>query len=124
MIGTATAFDKNALVKRYLQISCGDNGLSDEDVFPEWLRGIVGPDGPHKILDWATVDPADQASVDLTAYECVGLIYTCSLLNTWMNNVKPDAVWDKGGTPDRYAGHAMWINGKNPDGTYKCQTWA
>ncbi len=121
--GSQIAFDKTKLVNRYLKISGGDNGLSDDDIFPEWENGIVGPGGPYKILDYATIDPADPKSVKAAFYHLGGGLTTHSLRTTWEANIRPGMVWTNDGRIDPNAGHAVHQAGVNPDGTFKTITW-
>jgi hypothetical protein len=117
------AFDRDALVNQYLKISGGDNGLFDSQMFPEFQAGIVGPNGPHKILDYMAVNPADAQAVALAQWAFGGTMYTCALLDTWLGAATPGQLWDKGGTPQPDAGHAVLLNGKNAKGNYILQTW-
>ncbi len=120
---TEDSFDVNAVVARYKVLSGGDNGLDDATIMPEWKAGIVGPKGPHKILDEMTVDPRDDASTLLAMWGFGGLIYTASLLDAWFANPKPGDTWDAVGQPDPSAGHAIYLTGKSAKGTYDLQTW-
>lgn len=122
-VGTQETFDVQRLIDRYLEVSGGDNGLSDDQIFPEWARGIVGPDGPHKILDYMLVPPTSAELVNLCLWYFGGVLYTASLLNTWLNNARPGATWDGGGRPDRYAGHAMLLSAVQPNGNLDVETW-
>jgi hypothetical protein len=121
--GAEVTFNPAAVVARYLQIAGGDNGLNDALMMPEWRGGIVGPRGPHKILDEMTVNPQDDASTALAMWAFCGLLYTASLLDAWYANPKPGDVWDAVGTPDPNAGHAIHLTGKEAAGTYELQTW-
>lgn len=128
MVGTPVTFDVNKVVARYKKLSGGDNGLSDSDVLGsnhngEFYGGIVGPSGPHKILDHLLVDPSDAQAVDLAMWAFGGVMYTASLCNEWVANPKPGQVWDKGHANPNY-GHAIVLNGKNADLSRKLQTWA
>lgn len=121
--GTECSFDENAVIRRYLAIAGGDNGLDDGTIMPEWKGGIVGPNGPRKILDEMTVVPTDKQAIALAQWAFGGTIFTASLLDSWLANPQPGQTWDAGGTPDPTAGHAMVLNGKDADGTYRLQTW-
>jgi hypothetical protein len=71
--GLVTNFDVNKLTARYLRLSGGDNGLSDYDVYGnnhngEFYTGIVGPNGPNKILDHMVVNPSDSDTIAVTMY--------------------------------------------------------
>jgi hypothetical protein len=120
-VGEQAQFDENAVIKRYEQISGGDNGLSDSDVRPELEHGVVGPNGPYKILDWATVNPSDADSVALGMWAFCGAMWTCSLPGGWANNARPGAIWGpNAGRP--VGGHAMLFTGINAKG-YENRTW-
>lgn len=121
--GIVTHFDANKVMSRYRVLSGGDNGLGDSDVFPEFKRGIIGPDGPHKILDYATVSPTDSTAIALTQWAFGPHLYTCALLDTWLANAQPGALWTDKGTPDPYAGHAILLTAKNAKGNYSLETW-
>ncbi len=121
--GMPVAFDVNAVTARYKQLSGGDNGLGDDQVFPEWKGGIVGPSGPHKILDDMTVHPDDDAAIRLGMWLFCGCSYTASLLNTWLQNPQPGQVWDADGRPDPSAGHAMHLSGYDQTYYYD-ETWS
>jgi len=123
--GKQLDFDQTALVRRYLRLSPRDSGLGDDQVIPEWKAGIIGPNGPHKILDCATIDPGDWNSVKTAAYYLGGLVTTHSLRTTWMNP-RPGAVWDKTGVINRRAGHAVQETGvlvKGGKETLQVNTW-
>jgi len=101
-------FDTSAVLKLYHQLSGGDNGLGDDQIFPAWKKGIFG----HKILDEMTVKTSDVESVRFGLWKFFGGSYTASLLTGWLSNAGPGVVWDAGmGHADRNAGHAMHLSG-------------
>lgn len=120
--GPECSFDRAAIVKRYLQISGGDNGLSDDQIFPEFKKGIVGPNGPRKIIEELTVDPSDTQSVELAMWAFAGLAWTMSLGRTWHSNAGPGVVWDANNKGPSIGGHAVMLSGKNSVG-YDVRTW-
>lgn len=120
--GAECQFDVNLLTRRYLRIAGGDNGLDDQTIMPEWKRGIVGPDGPHKIVDEMTVSVDDEKAQQFASWAFGGLIWTCSLPSGWANNAKPGAVWDAG-QGRSVGGHAMFLTGKQPNGNWDVRTW-
>ncbi len=122
-VGAQAQFDAASVVARYKQLSGGDNGLSDSDIFPEWKKGIVGPNGQHKIIDEITVSPTNFANIRLGMYLFCGASWTASLPDAWINSAAPGATWDKG-TPNPANGHAMHLSGYKADGTFECETWA
>ncbi len=129
-VGTEAQFDLQAVLAEYHQLSGGDNGLSDSDVFPHWKGpGFQG----HKILDEMTVDPTDAAAIRLAMFLFCGASYTCSLLSGWLNATAPGTIWDAGmGRADPSAGHAMHLSGYNAtpgmaqlvNGFFEDETWA
>lgn len=124
MAGRMIEFDVNAVTKRYLQLSRGDNGLSDSDVMPEWKGGIVGPGGPHKIIDDIQVAVDDDQAISLAMWAFGGLIWTCSLLTRWLpGNTHAGDLWTNN-APKSRGGHAMWLSGKPGDSKWQVETWA
>jgi hypothetical protein len=111
MNGNPFVFSESALVARYRTLSPRDTGLGDDDVIPEWKAGIVGPNGPHKILDVALVDPSDWASVKSACYRLGGVLTTHRLRTTWESGIKNGMIWDKTGSIDPRAGHAVHQGG-------------
>lgn len=110
---------------RYTTLSGGDNGLDDQQAMPEWLGGVVGPNGPRKILDYMVVTAA-PGSADWQEFMWLsgGLIWTCSLLQAWLNIDSPGGVWDAGSPADPDAGHAMFLTGrKSLTGPTDTRTW-
>ncbi len=120
--GTECSFDAASVIARYLKIAGGDNGLDDMTMMPEWRSGIIGPNGPHKILDEMTVNPRDDASTALAMWAFAGLVYTAALSDSWVANPGPGDVWDAS-TPNPDNGHATTLTGKTARGMYELQTW-
>jgi hypothetical protein len=120
--GIECAFDASAVIARYLKIAGGDNGLGDQDIFPEFTTGVVGPNGPRKILDVMTVKPSDSAAIAIGLYYFCGGGFTCSLPSGWANNAGPNAIWGTGGGRS-VGGHAVMLSGKNAAGNYIVETW-
>ena len=118
--GRKTPFDEADLTARYMVISGGDNGLDDRSMMPEWEAGLVGPNGPHRILDQLTIDPNDDAAVAFALWAGLGLIWTAALPDKWISNPRPGQIWTAG-RPNRRNGHAMLLTGK--DGNFEVQTW-
>jgi hypothetical protein len=118
----APQFDTQQVLSRYEQLSGGDNGLSDSDVYPEWKRGILGPDGPHKILDSLIVDTLNPDTLTLAIWGMGGCLYTCSLPRGWANNASPGAVWGTG-AGGSVGGHAIILTGYKPNGYFDLRTW-
>lgn len=120
--GMPVQFNVAKLVARYKVLSGGDNGLSDQQIFPEWKRGIIGPNGPYKILAEFTVDPKDHETIALLMWIGCGCLVTLALADSWYQNAAPGATWDKA-TPDQNNGHAIYSSGRNTDGSWNVETW-
>ena len=124
MVGREVAFDTSAVIRRYDQMSPRDNGLNDNQMMPELKNGIIGPNGPHKIIDDIQLDPGDDAAVTQAMWLCSGLIWTCALRNGWMPSAThAGSIWDNGGRLNRNAGHAMYLTGIDSQGRYDVRTW-
>lgn len=120
MNGRAVTYDLAALESRYLKLSGGDNGLDDGTIMPEWKTGIVGPNGPHKIVGDIQVDPSDDQAIALAMWAFSGLIWTAQLLNGWLRT-QPGDTWTNN-SPMGRGGHAMWLTGRNATG-WQVETW-
>lgn len=118
---TLTTFSESALIARYLAISRGDNGLSDDQIFPEYKSGIIGPKGPYTILDYAVVSSTDFTAVDTCLYNFGPVLYTFAVPRTLMQNPKPGMQWDTQ-SGNYVGGHAILLTGKR-GGKYDGQTW-
>lgn len=121
--GEQCQFDEAALIQRYLHIAGGDRGLGDDQVIPEYKAGILGPNGPHKILDELTVKVNDIASIALAQWAFCGLWWTCSLGSGWENAAGPGVVWDTNNYGRSIGGHAMLLTGMNATDRFDVRTW-
>ena len=118
--GEVPQFDVEAVIARYYQLSGGDNGLSDSDVFPEYKKGILGPDGQYKILDSLLVNHSDPHTIRMAIWAFNGTLWTTSLPSGAANNAAPGAIWDADNSRS-VGGHAMMFSGY--DKYYKTRTW-
>lgn len=119
--GSPTTFDQGEVISRYLQLSGGNNGLSDSDVFPEFKSGVLGPNGPHKILDYMIVPSTDKVAIDTTGYLFGPHAFTFTVYSNFMD-VGPGTVLstNSGGVQ---GGHAVTMNGRDALGRQRIQTW-
>jgi hypothetical protein len=115
-VGAQAQFSAQAVINRYTQLSGGDNGLGDQDIFPEWKAGIVGPNGPHKILDEMTCATDNFDNIALGMYLFCGCSVTMALGDVWYQKASAGVVWDTT-TPDENNGHAMHGSGYVRQGT-------
>jgi hypothetical protein len=120
-------FDTQTVLRRYEQLSGGDNGLGDQDVEPEMKKGMVGPNGPYTIIDWMTINPNDDTSIRFACWKFYGVMYTASLLTGWLNATSPGTYWTGSmGRADPRAGHAMLLSGfdfSSSKSYYEDETW-
>lgn len=119
---TQLTFDTAAVVKRYQQLSGGDRGLNDNQVFPEIKSGVVGPNGPHKALDVLIVPATDEAALDLTGWAFGPHMFTFTVYSNFSQGAKPGAVFT-GSSGRVQGGHAVPISGKKPNGNRQVETW-
>lgn len=120
--GPAAQFDAQQVLARYEQLSGGDNGLSDDTIYPAWIDGLLGPNGPHKIHDSLIVNQHDSQTMKLAIWGMGGCLLTVSLPSGAANNANPGAVWDADGTPS-VGGHAIILTGYPNDQYYDLRTW-
>lgn len=120
--GAAPQFNVQQVLQRYEQLSGGDNGLSDSDVYPEWKSGLLGPNGPHKIRDSLIVDILNPETLKLAIWGMGSCLYTCSLPSGWANNATPGAVWSTG-AGGSVGGHAIILTGYKTNGYFDLRTW-
>lgn len=123
-VGRPVEFSTADVVHRYDQLSPYDSGLNDDQMMPEMKGGLIGPNGPHKIIDDIQIDPNDDAAVAQAMWLCSGLLWTCSLLPNWMpSRTHAGSVWTNDGRPNHRAGHAMYLTGVDASGNYDVRTW-
>lgn len=120
--GTESVFDQAVLIKDYLALSGGDNGLSEGMILGEWKNGLVSTPAAN-ILDALDIDPTDAALVQSAIYLFGGLLFMLDVPDTWVQNFNTGAVWDAPAVADQNNGHGIWWNGVDAQGRYKLQTW-
>lgn len=118
-------FDEAALIARYLKVSGGDNGLDWDTMMREWRSGIIGPNGPHKLLGLGCFNPTDKHLSQTCLYLFGGLVFTMGIPDAWLGaQNKPGGVWDDGPNvrPNPSNGHAVILSGYDERGYY-LETW-
>lgn len=120
--GAVPQWLEDAVIARYYELSGGDNGLSDSDVYPVWKKGILEPNGPHKIRDSLIVDTLNPETLKLAIWGMCGVLYTCSLPSGWANATAPGSVWGTGGGGS-VGGHAIILSGYKANGMFDLRTW-
>jgi hypothetical protein len=120
--GKAVTFTTNEVVNRYLQMSPRDQGLNDNQMMPEMKSGLIGPNGPHKIVDYAVVSSTDLKALKACQYLFGPTIYTFSVPPGLVQNAKPGVLWDtqRGASNE---GHAVILSEAKPNGNFSLETW-
>jgi hypothetical protein len=125
LLGPAVTFELQTVVNYYLQLSGGDNGLSDDQIYPAWKAGIPFAPANSTLLDYALVDVTSDDCINECMFYCSGLLWTASLEDTWLSQTAPGTVWQAGGRPDPAAGHAMLLSGyRGLSDALQVETWA
>jgi hypothetical protein len=120
--GAEPNWNENDVIARYEVLSGGDNGLSDDDIYPEWIKGILGPNGPNKIVDSLLISPTDTATIKIAIWRFTGVLLTISLSDNFDNNASPGATWDQP-SGNFVGGHAIILTGANAKGGFDLRTW-
>jgi hypothetical protein len=123
MAMTEDAFSPDDVVKAYLQLAGGDNGLDTSTMLAAWQHGLVG--GPHKILGFMAVNPNDAYAMQLAGWLFGGIFFTLAVPEKWIMDAAPGAVWDAGPgvRPNPDNGHAIWFDSRDGGGKFGLETW-
>jgi hypothetical protein len=116
-------FSQAALIAWYLQVSGGDNGTSDSDIFPAIKAGFIPPNGANKVLDVLVVDPTNPQLRKDMMFRFGPPLYTCCLRTTWEANPNAGATWTNDGQLDPQAGHAMLLDKQNANNDVGSEMW-
>jgi hypothetical protein len=125
--GTESTFDANTLIQQYLSVSGGDYGLDEQDVVDGiWKPGVAG-NKQAVIYDSLDFDPTNQVLTQSIVQQFYGFCLAFSCPDAWINSFDPAGgdVWDagRGVSPNPENGHFVFINGVDPQGRYRLQTW-
>lgn len=118
--GTQMAVDDKAVINWYLQVAGGDNGTTDQQIFPEFKKGVVPPSRPHKALDILIVPSTDKAALNLAGWAFGPTMFTFTVYENFMN-VAPGTVM-KGNSGRIVGGHAIPFSGVGAQGRAG-ETW-
>lgn len=121
-VGTESVFDEATLIKDYLALSGGDNGLDEGMILGEWKKGLASTP-QASIFDSVDVDPTNANLMQAAIYLFGGVQFQLSVPARWINNFATGCVWDAPAIPDPMAGHGICFNGVDATGRYKLQTW-
>ena len=122
-VGAEYVFDEKAIIKRYLALSGGDNGLDEDMIWQDWngpgLASVADAKGFAKV----DIDPTNANQTQSAIYLFGGIQFQLSVPNKWINNFSTGAVWDAPASPNPRNGHGIHFNGVDANGHYKLQTW-
>jgi hypothetical protein len=121
-VGTESVFDQSTLIKDYLALSGGDNGLDENMIVGEWKKGLCSTPAAC-IFDSVDIDPINASLMQAAIYLFGGVQFQLSVPSRWINNFATGAVWDAPAAPDPMNGHGICFNGVDATGRYKLQTW-
>lgn len=119
----------NSIERRYLSLSGGDNGLSDQDVQGEMMKSSGGYQGyvadvpGTGIIDYLYVDPNNQDAMKRTMNAFGPILFTFVVAPAWINNSATGAVWDSNTFRANNNGHAVLFSGVDSRGYWKLDTW-
>jgi hypothetical protein len=116
-----------SIIKTYTAVSgysprtgANDNGAVELDVLNYWRK--TGLTKAHKLWAFAQVDPQNRDHVMLATYLFGGVYIGVALPDTAQAQTGPDKVWDVGGQPGTWGGHAVNIVAYDAAGL-TCATW-
>ena len=121
-VGTESVFDEATLIKDYLALSGGDNGLDEGMILGEWRKGLASTPAAC-IFDSVDVDPNNANLMQAAIYLFGGVQFQLSVPMRWISNFATGCDWDAPAIPDPMAGHGICFNGVDATGRYKLQTW-
>ena len=121
-VGAEYVFDTKAIIKSYLKLSGGDNGLDEGMILGEWKKGLASTSSAC-IFDSVDVDPNNANQMQAATYLFGGVQFQLSVPDKWINSFKTGATWDAPASPDPKNGHGIHFNGVDSHGHYKLQTW-
>lgn len=121
-IGTESVFDEAVLIKDYLALSGGDNGLDEGMIIGEWKKGIAS-NTQARIFDCVDIDPTNAPLMQAAIYLFGGVQFTLAVPDHWIDTFSTGCVWDAPAVADQANGHGIMFNGVDAAGRYKLQTW-
>ena len=116
-------FSLSAIRARYLTLSGGDNGLTDDDMQGEMLSRYLADLPAARIVSWANLSPVDSDAMQNAILNYGNVLFTLAVPISWINNSSTGAVWDAVNWRRNNNGHAVLINGVRENGDYRVQTW-
>lgn len=122
--GAESSFDVQVVIRDYLRLSGGDNGLDEGTLVHAWKKGLA-LNKDVAILDALDIDPTNGAMVQSAMYLFGAINFMLSVPNAWINSFDPAGgqVWDAPARANPANGHGVAWNGCDTQGRYKLQTW-
>lgn len=96
-----------------------DRGCNEQDALNYWLR--TGYPDASRLTGYLAVNPRNPKEYKTALWLFENLFYGVGLPDSWLNNPRPDFVWDAD-TPDNNNGHAFIAAGYDTNGV-KIDTW-
>lgn len=125
--GPQSQFDLAVFRQRYLSLSGGDRGLSDQDVQGEWKNRYLADVKEAKAFDYQYINVTDPSQLDAAIYEMGGVNFTFTVANAWISNSDEGALWEADTYRQNNNGHAVLLVAVKvtPAGRkyYKLITW-
>lgn len=120
--GTESVFDLQTIIRDYLTLSGGDNGLDEGMIADEWKTGLAGIK-KASILDVLDIDPTNPQLVQVAIHLFGGQLFMLDVPDAWVKEFDTGVVWDAPAKADQNNGHGIWWNGVDQGGKYKFQSW-
>ena len=121
--GTELTFATADIVKAYLALSGGDNGLDEQMMTGEWTNKGLAGNAAAKIFDHVDIDPTNAALMQSALYYFGGVQFQLSVPSKWINSFATGSVWDGAAKPNPANGHAVEFAGVDATGRYRLLTW-
>jgi hypothetical protein len=121
---TESTFAEADLVKQYLAISGGDNGMDETMVVGPggvWLTGIAY-NAEAVVVDSLDV-PGDAATIKYCIDQFYGVEMAWSVPDLFIQNWQPESSFLSAMTPDASNGHYTPLSDIDADGNYRLWTW-
>ena len=95
-VGTESVFDQTTLIKDYLALSGGDNGLDEGMILGEWKKGLASTPAAS-IFGSVDIDPTNANLMQAAIYLFGGVQFQLAVPDVWINDFTTGAVWDAPG---------------------------
>jgi hypothetical protein len=122
-VGDQSQFSTVAVVKDYLRLSGGDYGLTEGQMIYEWTRHGLADIDDATIYDSLDIDPTNKEMMRGAIQNRGGVGFTFAVPDRFIDEFRTGCIWDAPCTPNPWYGHAVWFNGVDERGYYRCQTW-